>query len=92
MTGKGGIEAHLGGHESFSARCINQVVESNVSSATASDIVGSDGLGVVPWRLLVEKDLGDACLLEDGGTGLLRVSQEELVQVRPDLIIYDVKL
>ncbi len=65
---------HLSGHESFSSRRINHVVESNVSSATASDIVGTDGFGIVPWRLLIKEDFSDARLLEYSGSGLLRVT------------------
>ena len=86
MTGKGGIEAHLGGHESFSARRINQVVESNVSSTTASDIVGTNRFGIFPWRLRVEEDFSYARLLKYSGPGLLRMTQKELIEIRPDLI------
>ena len=82
----------LGGHQSFAAGGIHEVVEGNVPGGAVANIVGSDWSGVAFGRFLVEDDVGDPGLLENGSASLLRVAEQDLVELGADDVVGGVVL
>lgn len=77
----------LGGHQSFAAGGIHEVVEGNVPGGAVANIVGSDWSGVTFGCFLVEDDVSDTGLLKHGCASLLRVAEQDFVKLGADNVV-----